>query len=499
MEKMRSIWIVCLISFMLALSIVAAQATNPWSASQTGAEKNTFTSLDDVYVKSNVLCEPAEEVDVYIVESNDGWEDGDNLDDVRGLPEPVVLVNSKIPLTKLWEVPVSGEYDIVVDCNRNEEYDEFIDDIDSFSGVGFSVESVAGVGKAKKGSEDVGNHVWRYDPEEIDFTNEMLQIALTAEGEDIELFNLTLVAFGNGDDSQVSAVEVYVDENNNGRLDDTEILIGDVQPGFEDDNGMTLVELDYFLINKETENILIVYILDETVLEGEFSLIVKSIEGVGSDSDSPIKFSGVPITSGKKQVLPEKTCLGELTLELKPNPVDPDGKVIATFSGLEGCDGMEVALRTNPCGSTSPRFIDSCVLENDSCKVSFKATSSLTYYACVDKSEDGDSVDFGEFAFEDLEISLPEGKEIEENIEEDEEEIEENIEEGTLEEITGKVTEVGEEISETSSFFILLEVTLLLILFVLVMILFRLKPVVVQPEKTKNSKKEKVEKIEKSE
>jgi hypothetical protein len=507
MKKTRNILILFLISLVLVLSIVAAQSTNPWSASQSGSEKNTFKSSDKVYIKSNSLCEPAEEVDVYIAENNDNWDDGDALDDVRGSPGTFNLTNSKLALNLLWENPEGGDYDLVVDCNQNGEYDEFIDQIDDFTNIGFSVESVAGTGKAARGSKDVGNHMWRYDPEDIDFANEMLQLALTAEGEDVDLYNITIAASGSGDDTKITALEVYADENNNGKLEDTETLIGSAEPAFEENNGKTVVELDYSLADKETENFIVVYVLDETFAEGEFSLNVESIEGVGATSDSIIKFLGLPLSSGKKQVLSEKTCLGELILELSPNPVVSGKKVAATFSGLEGCEGIQASLRTNPCGSSSPRIVGSCNLENNTCKVSFDAASSLTYYACADKNGDGDSIDFGEFAFQDLIIKAPEEAEETDQTEEianeteevtNQTEIPENATGGGLEEITGNVAQNVEAISETSSFFILLEVTLLLILFVLVMILFRLKPPQAQPEKSSNGKSAKKEK-EKSE
>jgi len=508
MKKTRKLIIVSIISTILLLSFVMAQSTNPWSASAAGIEKNKFKSSEDVYIKSGKLCEPANEVDVYITEDNNNWTDGDALDDVRGAPEPVVLISSAIPLTDLWENPDSGQYDIVVDCNKNGVYDEFIDKIDSFSAAGFEVEAVAGSGKAERGSQDIGDHEWQYDPEEPDFTNEMLQLALTASGEDIELVNMTISASGSGDDTEISALEIYVDENNNGKLEENETLIGDSQPAYEDNNGQVVIDLDYFLTKDVTENIIIVYKMKENISKGEFSLSADSITGIGGDSSNIIKFSGLPLESGKKLVSPEKTCLGEVIVTLSPNPAQAGDNVKAEISGLEGCDGKDASLRNNPCGSSTPRIVGSCALKDNSCNISFKATSSLTYHVCVDKNGDGDSVDFGEYSYEDLVVEQPvEENETEGNETETEEtttgenETEETTEEGKNNTgITGGITGIGGEITETSSFFILLEVTLLLILFVLVMILFRLRPVVVEQQKEqkpeKNGKKEKKEKSE---
>ncbi|GEM_PF-2996242 len=506
MKKTRKLIITLIISTILLLSFVIAQSTNPWSASAAGIEKNIFKTTDSVYLKSGKLCEPADEVDVYIVEDSDNWTDGDALDDVRGAPEPVALINSAIPLTQIWESPDGGKYDIVVDCNKNGQYDEFVDKIDSFSGPGFEVEAVAGGAKAERGSNDMGDHKWQYDPEEPDFVNEMLQLSLTASGEDVELINMTISALGSGDDTEISALEVYVDEDSDGKLGDNETLIGDSQPAYEDDNGETTIDLDYFLTKNVKENIIIVYRMKENASKGEFSFRVDSITGMGGDSGNIIKFSGLPIESGEKTVISEKTCLGEVSIVLSPNPAKTGESVKAAISGLEGCGGREASLRSNPCGSSTPKVVGSCILKEDSCNISFKASSSLTYYICVDKNDDNDSVDFGEYAYEDLAIESPAGNvtsveenetETEENETAEEEETEEEVK-NTTGGITGGITGIGAEITETNSFFILLEVTLLLILFVLVMILFRLRPAAVEPQKEEEKEEHKPEKSEKN-
>lgn len=482
--------------FVLGILLLSAvSATNPWSASPTGAEKNTYSSLDDVFIESGIICQPAKEVDLYIVDNNDDWQDGDVLDDVRGAPELIVLISSKIPRRAYWKSPDAGEYDIVIDCDRDGEYN-FGDAVDDFGNIGFKVESVAGTGEAKRGAKDPGDHIWQYDTEELDLLNEMLQVALLARGEDIELLNITLAASGNGDDTKIIALEVYVDENKNGKVDDTDILIGDVQPAFEDNNGEVVVSLDYFLEKDFEENILIVYTMEDSVQEGEFVLEAKSINGEGGDSDSVIKFSGLPLKSGTKKVLPEKTCLGELTLDLSPNPAEPNQKVIAKADGLTGCDGKEVSLRTNPCGSSSPKIIKTCILDGGTCDLDFKDDITRTYYLCIDKNGDGDTVDFGEFAFEELLIQKPEEKPVVNETEEEEGELNETVtEEEEKEQEKTNVTPTGaagalEEITEAGSFFILLEVTLLLILFVLVMILFRLKPAPAPPQEIEKEKAE---------
>lgn len=481
---------------LLSAMVVKAQTTNPWSAGSDGKEKNTFSTLDDVYIKSNSICEPATEVDLYLVYNIDDWEGGEFLEDIREEPQTITLTDSKIPLSKLISKPESGEYDIVIDCNQNGEYDQFIDKIDKFSGAGFEVEAVGGTGKASIGSKNPGKHNWRYDPEEPSFINPVIQLSLLAEGEDIELDNITLKAKGSGDDSKVETLEIYVDENKNGKVDVNEILIGDSQPAYTSDGGRTVVDLDYFLTDNLEESILIVYVMDQSIEEGEFSLTVESLYGIGEDSSETIRFSGPPFESGITTALPEKTCLGTLSLKLTPNPAAADSEVTADISGLSGCVEKKVSFRKNPCGASVAEEVGSCTLNSEGkCEIKFAASTALTYHACIDKNEDGDMIDVGEYDYKDLNIKEFVEETAEENMTEEgmEEETEQTE---TSSGITGEAISenLSEVVTQTNSFFILLEVTLLLILFVLVMILFKLRgPATSQPEK-EEEKEEKPEK-----
>ena len=125
---MRKILICLLLMFViltgiLAFALVSAETTNPWSAGSNGAEKNSFTNLEDVYIKSTKLCEPFTEVNLYITENKGLWLSGDNLIDARGTSDVITLSNFNLPLTKIWSNPSVGEYDLAVDCNQNGKYD----------------------------------------------------------------------------------------------------------------------------------------------------------------------------------------------------------------------------------------------------------------------------------------------------------------------------------------------------------------------------------------
>lgn len=444
--------------------------------------KNDYSSIEIVYAKSTTIpCNLPEDenVTLYIVVNKDEWFGGESLDDVRDAPQEI-LNSQFITPKKIWESPKGGFYDIIIDCDGDGFY-TFNEPVDSFAPVGFTVTTEKGTGSASRGEKDIGSHIWRYDPENPKFSNEMLQIKLVASDEDIMLENITIRAVGTGDDAEIERLEIYADENNDGKLSAGELIIVDSQPAYEEDNGLVTLPLDYILTRDLAENILIVYEMKQEITEGEFSLIVESIYGLGENSGEIIELSGLPITSGIKTVLPEKTCLGELTLELEPNPAFEDGIVTANLSGLTGCSNKTIVLRLNPCGSSIEEEVGSCVVgeEGAGCGISFSASVSRAYHACVDKNDDEDMVDFGEYAIEDLIVegkpAVVEGQNITEEVNITGETAEDG--EKTTSEITGDVIEeLKKDLSEAGSFFILLEITLLLILFVLTMIMFRLKP-----------------------
>ncbi len=481
MKKMGKLWMLFLMSIILIMGVQA----------QIQSTKNTYLSSEPVYVKSTAqLCNnipPGDNVELYVVQNKE-WTAGDSLNDARG--DSQEIPNSVFSSKKIWNSPLAGDYDIIIDCIENGKYDS-LEPIDSLFEIGFRVTAVAGKGKAEVGQKNIGNHSWMYDSEEPDLDNEMLQLSLLAEGEDIELGNITIKASGAGDDTRIDRLEIYLDENKNGKVDDNEIIIGDSQPAYLEDDGKVVLELDYTLTNNMADNILIVYTMKETISEGEFSLKVESLYGVGESSEKSIMFSGLPISSGVKTVLQEKTCLGTLTLELIPNPAVKDSEVIAKTSGLSGCQGEIIVLRLNPCGSSIKEDISSCIVGEEGCDISFNSSKSGTHHVCIDKNKDGDLVDFGEYAFEDLVVIEPVVESVniteEVNVSEFEEGkevvVEEEIEEEG-EERAGITGSFIEDLAGTGSFFILLEVTLLLILFVLVMIMFRLKALTrIQKEK----------------
>jgi len=460
---MRKLLIIPLfIIVILLIGVVNAEILQ--TKNSAGRVTNEFYTSDEVYLRSTVAlcsCIP-ESVDVYIVNSGEVV-----LSDVRGQQQEVELTkNCQIPSnTKIWTDLEVGDYDIIVDCDKSGSYNP-----NTEPKTTFSVSFKEGSASAKIGDKNPKNSSWQYDPENPNLINEILQLSLLAEGENLKLENITIKAIGSGNDTKISKVKVYSDENNNGKLDDGEIMIGESQ-AYDEDDGEKTILLEAVLIEDVPENILIVYEMDENVSEGEFSLSVESIYGIGENSDKVIRFSGLPIESNFLTVLPKKTCLGNLILDLTPNPAFEDSIIIAKVSNLTGCENKTVVLKRNPCSFVTGD-IASCVLTDNFCEMNFTALESRRYYACIDKNGDGDMTDALEGAFNDLVIEeIPEEVNITENITEFEnitEVAEENVS------VTGKAVK-NTELLEGQNILILLEITLLLILFLLVVIAVRLR------------------------
>ncbi len=463
-EGMLKIFLV----FVLLISASFVQASIQTKNSK-GLTTTSFFSSDEVFLKSSAgLCNNIyKTVDIYIIESGNTV-----LTDVRGEPQEVNLTaDYQIPAnTKIWVKSVAGDYDVIIDCDTDKEYHPLEPK------TSFSVSFKKGSGNAFIGKE-ISNHSWQHDPEQLDLLNEMLQISIIAEGEDIDLTNITIKAIGSGDDTQLDALEVYIDGNNNSKLDEEETIIGDSQPAYSQDNGEGVINLNHTLTSGVAESILIVYRMKENVTEGNFSLSVTGFSGLGVQSGEEIKFSGLPINSNVKKVLAKKTCLGSLVLVFEPNPVNKGEKIAAKISNLTGCDNKTVFLRINPC-SYIPGDIGSCVLKNDICQLNLSSYETRTYYACIDKNDDKDKADFGEAVDEDLVVIAKEVKKANESITEEPEKFVNVTSETEEENVSGGITGgvIGELFSGSlKGVFILLEITLLLILIVLIMISIRLK------------------------
>jgi hypothetical protein len=107
------------------------------SSDDTGTERNTFDLPQDVYCYAGNI--PAGAVDIYVVANQDVWNDGDELADVSGGYETETTeTDGSIANTKIWSATLTeGDYDIVVDTNRNGKWNTG-EPIDSEVDVGLS-------------------------------------------------------------------------------------------------------------------------------------------------------------------------------------------------------------------------------------------------------------------------------------------------------------------------------------------------------------------------
>ncbi len=426
--------------------------------------KNNYNTAEIVRVTNtnNILCSldpQPDNVRLYIVESKESWNNGDILEDVRGNYSEVP--NSKFFFKEVWINPKPGSYDIIIDCIEYKKYN-FLEPISSPS---FTVVPKVGIGKTTQ-ETIINNFSWQYDPEEPDLNKKILQIKISAEHEDIDLNNLTVEL--NYPENVITNLEIYVDKDNNGKLGSTDILIGNV----ETSNKTKVVPLNYVLKQEVDQNLLFVYKMNQGYTKGDYDLKVNSLYGTGIISNNPIRFFGLPLKSNLMTVLDGKTCLGALQLDLTPNPAPKDSAIVATASNLTGCDNKKVYLRTNACYLLLKKEVGFCVLKNGKCEITIDPVPGK-YYACMDKNNDKDAIDFGESDSEDLTIK------IEEVIVEISDTTEENTTTETEETapITGRaIKEEGKvPLRESDAFLFLVEITLLLILFVLILIFFRLR------------------------
>ncbi len=108
------------------------------SSDDSGTERNTFELTEDVYCYAGNLP-GSTTVRIYVVANQDVWNDGAGLTDVSGGYETELTgSDGSIATTKIWGATLTeGDYDIVVDTNRNGKWN-IGEPIDSEVDVGFT-------------------------------------------------------------------------------------------------------------------------------------------------------------------------------------------------------------------------------------------------------------------------------------------------------------------------------------------------------------------------
>ena len=449
--KKRSLQLIFTI-FITILLITAVSAS-------IKSNKKTYNTKESVYVLSTVgvndnLCRsqnPPEKVKIHIVEHKQNWNNGDTFEDVRG--EPNEIPNSRFSNTKIWNNPQTGNYDLIVDCNENQAYDESSEPIYN---EGFLVIPKKGQGSMATGHRNPQNFEWQYDPETPILSKEIFQIKLLAIDEDIQLENISLEIKS---PQETTNIEIYFDSNNNGIIDTNDKLITKKESAKKSE----IISLDYKIRQDIGENFLFIFNNNENTLNGEYNIKILSITGRGTLSEKEISFFGNPLESNTMNVVDKKSCIGEMVLELTPNPMISNKEVIAKITGLTGCDDKKIKLKSNEC-FVATGDIEECTLKSNTCEIKIKGIKGR-YFACIDKNNDNNYNGFGESISIDLKL-----KEIKE--EPKYEEINTTNKESSK--ITGNV--IG-NLDINNPLLIILEITLLLILILLILIFYKtLKP-----------------------
>lgn len=317
--------------FLISLLVLGTASANIFATDANGTAKAVFTVDETVYAKGTAACDGATnatQVRLYVIDEAD-LAGGENLTDVDSFETVTLPADGIVPVTEVWDDLEVGEYDLVLDLSDPPAvgasfgvFDSGSDCVDdNGSGiVGFTVTgagaAAAGSGSAgSAGGVDIGDHGWFYNasaPED----NAMLQIRLTADGEDMQINSFTINASGSGDDeTDVLEARVYRDNNNNGIVDIGDTLLGSEEDPFSQDNGGVVIATNFDVNSGSNATyILVTYVMSETAPIGDtYSLEVTAIDAEGEDSGESITFDDLPIESG------EKTVMGYATIEKGSN------------------------------------------------------------------------------------------------------------------------------------------------------------------------------------
>ncbi|MCD6371690.1 MAG: hypothetical protein J7L39_03160 [Candidatus Aenigmarchaeota archaeon] len=124
------------------------------------------------------------------------------------------------------------------------------------------------------------------------------------------------------------------------------------------------------------------------------------------DPDGNVVATGKYTVKAKSTTPPPSTCSGSISLTLSPSSTSPSSTVTASVSGLSNCNGKTVYIRENSCSGTS---VTSCSVSGSGCSSDFNAPptqGTYSYYACIDKNENGNYDDRGEYDSATLIVTL---------------------------------------------------------------------------------------------
>lgn len=281
------------LSFAALPSAYAAGDIN--AVDSNGRVFDTYLVEQDIYVSGNCASAADTYVEAFVVDHRSSWKDDTVLVDRSDSIETLYVDNEgEVTLTRVWPSRLeTGEYDIVLNLDDDNEFDEEEDCVtDKFQVINRGA-----------GSASVGN---RSPDEDFEWSVRvgnpfvvLLQIRLRAEDlEDLTLTSITLDASGTGDDRKTLLdVIVAEDRGNDGRYEEgRDTILG--SGTYKRDNDDLELDLDYTIQAGDTKHILVVYLMGKDLRDDKtYSVEVRRIEAEGVLSGDDMLFSGLPIES----------------------------------------------------------------------------------------------------------------------------------------------------------------------------------------------------------
>lgn len=306
LKKTTFLLITGLLSLTVFISISHAQPIV--SCNATGDETNTFYTNKTVYVESSTnITTSATPVGIYIVNDSNSWANGTVLNDVSGGNETNTTNSSGyLELTRIWSpILTIGEYDIVVDVNRDGVYNSTVDFVDNLTTTGFEVIAVpVPTLDIDVGPNSPPNHNWNLTDSDY---NVMLQLELTAGPvEDVKINSMAIAASGTGDDKNgVQVIRLILDENGNGVYDQGESLLAFGQ--YIRDDAFATLDIqngEYVIPVNKTVYIIIIYTMSGSSSDGDtYKFEADSISAVGATTGAQVKIIGLPVGSALKTIV----------------------------------------------------------------------------------------------------------------------------------------------------------------------------------------------------
>ncbi len=130
----------CVVIFLLFAFPVFAEETGVFLSNQSSVQITQFATTDEIYIEG--FCLPANQdiVKIYITPDKI-WQANDKLSDISaGIETLTGSADGRIPRTKIWNRPLQGIYDVVIDTNNDSTLQEYEKQcITGITGVGFTV------------------------------------------------------------------------------------------------------------------------------------------------------------------------------------------------------------------------------------------------------------------------------------------------------------------------------------------------------------------------